>query len=227
MGRITALHRWIGLALSLVLILWTVTGLMFHLKPGWPGAYEMLDPVRRGSAIDIEAVQPPTAVAFRVREATGAGQPITRFELVDTALGPLYRVDLAGRAPVLVDARTGRVLSPLIVEDAVTLARDAASRSSHPDRYGEVTAQELGDDTVSITFDGGARVRVSRHDGSISQRGTDTDRIDRLYRLHYLQLSGNRTVDRVAAVVAIVATWALALLGIALFVGRLRSSRGR
>jgi uncharacterized iron-regulated membrane protein len=225
-SRIAALHRWTGLALAMVLLTWTITGLLFHLKPGWSGAYEMLDPARP-RAVDTGAVRPLPEVAFRVREATGATTAITGLTLFDTALGPLYRVTVDGRPPLLVDAISGRVLSPLTPDHAVALATDAAGRSSHPDRYGAVDSSLASDHEVVVRFAGGARVRVSRHTGAISQRGADTDRTDRLYQLHYLQLTGNPTIDRTVAVVAIAATWCLAILGIALFVRYLRSSRAR
>ncbi|HTM23228.1 MAG TPA: PepSY domain-containing protein [Kofleriaceae bacterium] len=221
MKRVAAIHRWLGLALALVLLAWTATGLLFHLKPGWSGAYEMLDPARPDATLDPATLQPITAVV------AGAGQgdhppPVTDLSLSTTTLGPVYRVGRAGAAPLLVDARTGARLSPLDAAAATAIASDAASRATHPDRFGTVSGTTVTDDAITVDFAGGAHVRVSRHDGSLSQRGPDTDRIDRYYRWHYLQLTGNHTVDRILAALAIAATWALVLLGLALFVARFR-----
>ena len=178
-------HRAVAIALVAPLVVWSVTGLLFQLKPGWGRAYDLLD-VARG-----------------------------RDETLDTAIGPLHRGahgQLVGRGPLTVD-------------EARALAIDAVARSPFRDDYGAVRAATIDRDVVRVDFDG-AVVEVGRDDARIAQHGGDTDRIDWLYRLHYLQWTGVAAIDRVLAIVGLVAIWVAAAAGCVLFVRR-RGQRSR
>jgi hypothetical protein len=177
-------HRACAIALVVPLVVWSITGLLFHLKPGWSRAYDQLDVARA-----------------------------PQLELVDTALGPLWRTRDA-----LIDT-TGRVRSPLSIDDAKTLALDAISRSRHRTAYGELRGATIVGDAVRVELDG-ATVEINRTDARISQRGADTDRIDWLYRVHYLQWTGNATIDRALAVLGLALIWLVFVPGIVLFVRR-------
>lgn len=178
------IHAWCAIVLAIALVVWSVTGLLFHLKPGWSRAYDMLS-IERGE---------------------------TREEL-DTAIGKLVRV--------------GGVLDrgPLTEDEARTLAVDAVARSRHAAGYGAPVGTTVTDAAVRVRFSGGAVVTVDRAGGWISQRGADTDRIDWLYRMHYLQWTGNRTLDRAIAILGLVLIWIVMIPGVALFVRRWRRLR--
>ena len=75
--------------------------------------------------------------------------------------------------------------------------------------------------TVHVAF-ANAVVDVDRASGRIAQRGADTDRIDWLYRIHYLQWSGHPTVDRVIPLVGLALIWIVAIAGLVLFFKRWR-----
>ena len=205
MGRLSwaRVHRWLSVVLVVPLAVWSITGLVFHLKPGWGRAYDQLA-IERPTTLHPASLAPPPP-------------DVQSLELFDTVLGPLYRIDGAR----LVDARTGqpRVLSP---DDARALAADAVARSPHG--YGAAGAVTADDATVHIAYANGVRVDVSRADARISQRGNDTDRIDWLYRIHYLQWTGNRSLDRVVAVAGLVLIWLVFVPGLVLFVRRLRAA---
>jgi hypothetical protein len=188
----------------LPLLIWTASGLLFLVKPGWSGAYEPL------TAFQDRPLDPGALVA--ISSLTVA--ELARVELAATALGPVYRVTDTKGSRVLVDARTGALLSPLTREAAMAVAIDAASRSSAQDRYGAPTSADQDERVISVAFAGGAVVEVGRNDLSLQQRGPDTDRIDLLYRAHYLQWTGVEALDRTLAVLGIVGTWALAALGV-------------
>ena len=210
------LHRVLGLLLLIPFLLWTATGLLFLLKPGWASAYEMLDAFDP-SPLDLGAVLAP---GDALRQA-GVAEPLQRLELGQTALGPLYRVRLReeGGAARLIDARSGRIVSPLTEDQARAIAAGAASRANARERYGAVVESNGVEDAVDVRFAGGAIVTVGRNDLNVSQRGLDTNRIDALYRIHYLQWTGHPSVDRALAIVAIGGTWVLAILGGLLFLG--------
>lgn len=211
------LHRWLGLLLLVPLLLWITTGLLFHLKPGWSGAYEMLD-----STPSPTELEPATIVSLE-RAVAGAGADpgaLASAELVLSDLGALWRLGFAGGRHVLVDARTGALRSPLDEEACRALAAGAASRARATDRYGAVTTVEGGQELTDVRFAGGAVVTVDRATGRLSQRGADTDRIDLFYRLHYVQWTGHRTFDRFLAVLVLAALLGLAALGTVLLIRR-------
>ena len=203
-------HRWLAILLVVLLAVWSITGLLFHLKPGWDRAYDMLSAERGGPLHPARLVAPATV-----------GDDVTGLELIDTALGPLYRVTNPAGS-FLVDATSGARRSPLSEADARTLALDAVSRSRHQVAYGEVGAVVARVDVVTFVFSGGATVEVGRADARMAQRGHDTDRIDWLYRIHYLQWTGNKTIDRAFAMFGLALIWAVIIPGIVLFVRRLR-----
>lgn len=205
-----AVHRWLAIVLVVLLAVWSVTGLLFHLKPGWDRAYDMLSVERGGPMHPDKLVAPSTA-----------GAEVTGLELIDTAIGPLYRVTTSSETR-LVDATTGRTRSPLSTEDAHTLVADAIARSAHHDAYGALTNTTTNPTSVIYETAGGVTIELDRGGARISQRGRDTDRIDWLYRIHYLQWTGNKTIDRAFAVAGLALIWAVIVPGLVLFVRRLR-----
>jgi hypothetical protein len=57
---------------------------------------------------------------------------------------------------------------------------------------------------------------------SFQQRGPDTDRIDALYRIHYLQWTGVPAIDKVLGLAGIILVLALSALGVRLLFGSKR-----
>lgn len=206
-------HRWLALALIAPLVVWSLTGLLFHLKPGWGRAYD-LPSIERADALAVARLVPPAQLVV--------DGEITHVELFTTALGPLYRVTTA-RGPALYDATTGARRSPLSADDAAALIRDAVARSPHAAAYGATIAPPaVAERAVTLAY-ASAVVELGRDDGALQQRGADTDRIDWLYRLHYLQWTGQRTLDRALGIVGLVVIWAAMIAGVVLFVrGRRR-----
>ncbi len=202
-------HRWLAIVLVVLLAVWSVTGLLFHLKPGWSRAYDMLSAERGGP------LHPGKLVALAT-----IGDEVTGLELIDTALGPLYRVTTPAGGS-LVDASTGLRRSPLSEADARTLALDAVARSRHQAAYGELATITAHGEVWSLRFTGGQTIELGTTDARISQRGSDTERIDWLYRIHYLQWTGNKTIDRAFAMFGLALIWAVIVPGLVLFVRRL------
>lgn len=201
------LHRVAALALVAPLVVWSITGLLFHLKPGWKRAYDMV-------SIEKPIDQPLTTTNV---VAVQSLPPFKRLELFGTALGPMYRLDRS----VLIDATTGKSRSPLSNEDARTLAQDAVARSAQRAGYGTFVDAKADESTVHVRF-ANAVVDVDRASGSLSQRGADTERIDWLYRIHYLKWTGVASVDRVLAIVGLGLIWFAMFAGIVLYVRRWR-----
>lgn len=207
-------HRWLAVVLVVPLAVWSVTGLLFHWKPGWGRAYDLLA-VEQSGPLDVHALAPITA-------AGAGGRAVERVELVATVLGPLYRVRTADGTHLL-DARTGRLRSPLSADDARALVADAIARSPHAAAYGAIGTVTVDGARARVTLAHDIVVDVDRHAARLRQHGADTERIDWLYRLHYLQWTGSRAVDRVLSVVGLALIWAVVVAGLVLFVrGRSR-----
>lgn len=197
-------HRWLAIVLVIPLIIWSVTGLLFHLKPGWSRAYDLLD-AERPAQVHLDKLVLPEGV--------------THVEVFSTAIGPLARVTTP-KGDELYDADTGTRRSPLPIDAAQALAVDAIARSHYASTYGATTRVTSTEATVTIELADGPVVEVGRNDGRLSQRGPDTDRIDWLYRIHYLQLTGNKTFDKILALAGLALIWLVLIPGVVLFMRR-------
>jgi hypothetical protein len=189
--RARALHRTLGIILLLPFFGWALTGLVFFIKPGYEGAYETLSPKTYPLDGAVTINPDPAWLEFRYFK-TVLGEHL----LVRTDAGWLH-LNPADRRPR--DKPT---------EDEVrTLLQDAFS--ANPRRYGNVT--KVSGDTAST--DTGVEVAVDWKRLSLQQRGTDTGRIDLLYKVHYLQWTGVTIIDRVVGLVGIGLVLVLTVLG--------------
>jgi hypothetical protein len=189
--RARTLHRVLGIILLLPFFGWSLTGLFFFIKPGYEGAYEVLSPKTYPLRGAVTINPDPSWLEFRY---------------VKTVLGEhlLVRTDAGWSHLNPADRRTRE--NP--TEDEIrTLLKDAFS--SNPRRYGNVV--KVTDVTAST--DTGVEVTVDWKRLSLQQRGRDTNRIDLLYKVHYLQWTGVAVIDRVLGIVGIVLLLALTVLG--------------
>jgi len=192
------LHRVIGIILLLPFFGWALTGLVFFIKPGYEGAYEALSPKTYPLERPVTVNPDPAWLEFRY---------------IKTVLGEhlLVRTD-AGWSHL--NPADGRPRAQPTEDEIRALLKDAFS--ANPRRYGSVT--KVSGDTAST--DTGVEVNVDWRRLSLQQRGADTDRIDLLYKVHYLQWTGVTVIDRVAGIVGIVLVLALTVLGARLAVKR-------
>jgi hypothetical protein len=198
--RTRKLHRIIGIVMLLPLAGWAVTGALFFVKPGWGAAYDSL-PVRTyplDSTVTI-ATRPGWLEVRRVR----------------TILGDhlLARTDEGWRQ---FDHASLAVVPPPTDDQVRTLVGDALA--INPARYGAIA----GVDHNVVSTATGARITLDWNRLALSQRGRDTDRIDWLYRVHYLQWTGHAGVDRVVGGAGLVLLLTLSAFGARLAIGRSR-----
>jgi hypothetical protein len=185
------LHRVIGLILLLPFFGWALTGLVFFVKPGYEGAYELLSPKTYPLDSALTINPDPSWLEFRYFKTVLGEHLIVRTSAGWTHLNP---ADMRPRAkPAEEDVR--RLLS-----DAFT---------ANPRRYGNVS--KVSGDTAGT--DTGVEVTLDWDSMGLRQRGRDTDWIDLLYKVHYLQWTGVKTLDRVLGFSGIVLLLALTVLG--------------
>jgi uncharacterized iron-regulated membrane protein len=191
-------HRIIGIVLLIPFFAWALTGLVFFIKPGYASAYEMLA---------------PKTYAFGDQTPVTADPDWQELRYIKTILGNHLLVrTTAGWTnldPVTLQPR------PAPTEDEVrTLLKDAFS--SNPQRYGEVVSVN----GYTATTNTGVEVTLDWKRMSMQQKGKDTDRIDLLYRIHYLQWTGQESVDRIVGLIGIALVLILTTLGALLAIKR-------
>lgn len=192
------LHRILGLLMLLPLLGWAATGFVFFLKPGYEGAYEML------------AVK---TYPLGRRYEIAPGSDWTEVRILRTKLGDhLLARTPAGRLHL--DPATMRPRSAPSESEARLLLLDAFS--ANPARYGLPVSVSNDIATTST----GIEVGLDWASLTLSQRGPDTERIDALYRLHYLQWTGIKWLDRALGLAGLVLLIALSMLGLKLALRR-------
>jgi hypothetical protein len=196
--KIRKLHRLIGLVLLLPFLGWVITGFVFFIKPGYAAAYEILTP-KTYPLTETFSVQPESAWREMRYVRTILGDHL----LVRTSEGALH-----------LDPRSKHQRNKPTDAELRQLLTDAFS--VNPARYGEITAI-TGDEITTST---GIHISLDWTRLSLLQRGPDTDRIDWLYRIHYLQWTGFKSVDKVLGLVGLTLVFVLTTMGAVLFFRR-------
>jgi len=181
---------------------WAVTGLIFFLKPGYAGAYAELRPhfLPLGDGSAGAAVAPRADWLEMRRVRTVLGEHL----LVRTADGRLH-----------LHAETGESFA--VPEEAALQTLVADAIAANAPRYGTVArAAKAEGATAAFETTTGVHVEIDWPTLTLQQRGADTERIDALYRVHYLQWTGVKAIDRVVGIAGLAGLVALTLLGLKL-----------
>jgi len=189
--RIRSVHRIIGILLFIPFFGWALTGLVFFIKPGYEGAYEMLALKTYPMTVGLPITSEPEWLELRYLR-TILGDHL----LVRTRSGWIQ-----------LDPTTKQQRNLPSEEDLRKLLKDAFT--VNPQRYGDISTIN----GTSATTNTGVEVSVDWNRMSLQQKGRDTDRIDRLYRIHYLQWTGVKSIDRVVGFVGIALVLVLTSLG--------------
>jgi hypothetical protein len=194
-------HRILGLILLLPICGWALTGFVFFVKPGYDAAYSGLH-VRAYPLEGLSAPQlRPDWLEMRLMRTILGDHLLVRVE------GARLHLDATTlRARELPDETAIRKL----IGDAIATERarygDIASVTRHPD------------DSPSASIETTTEVKIDLDWTTLAlqQSGRDTRCIDTLYRIHYLQWTGIRIVDRVLGVVGLASLIVLAMFGLRL-----------
>ena len=180
------LHRYVGVVLLLPLLGWAVTGFIFFLKPGYAGAYEILTP-KTYPLTGAASISPQSDwLEYRSFRTVLGDHLIVR---TDKGWMNLNLTDMQPRSePTQSEIE-------ILLKDAFTV---------NPQRYGNISS--ISGHTARTNT--GVEVTVDWNKLSLQQRGKDTERIDLLYKIHYLQWTGIKSVDK-----------ALGLIGLTLLIG--------
>jgi len=195
---VRTLHRLAGIVMLLPFLGWAATGIVFFTKPGYGAAYD---------ALPIKAYPLEEPIAVRADPAW------REVRYLRTILGPHLLVRTGGGwsqlDPVSLQPRTAPPDG-----DVQRLLADAFT--ANPARYGRIVNLAGG----VATTDTGAVITFDWNRLSLQQRGRDTDRIDFIYKIHYLQWTGHKAADRILGLVGLTLLIALTLLGARLAIRR-------
>lgn len=190
-----SLHRIVGLVMLLPLIGWAVTGAVFFLKPGYAGAYELLQ---------------VKTYPFETNIAIETDPSWTEARLVKTILGE-HLLARTSRGWLHLDPLSRQPWPEPSADDVSELVTDAFA--ANPARYGHIASIEGN----NITTNTGIRIKLDWGRLALAQSGKDTERIDTLYKIHYLQWTGINGVDKVLGGLGILLVLGLSALGARLF----------
>lgn len=170
---------------------WAITGMTFFIKPGYRGAYEMLAVKTYPLAADMSAKPQPGWREVRYLKTILGTHMLVRTDTGWVHLDPAT-LQPAG-APAEADVRR-------LLADAFT---------SNPERYGRVVSIANG----TARTDTGIEIAFDWNRLTLQQHGPDTDRIDLLYRVHYLQWTGQKSLDKALGLAGLVLLVTLTGLG--------------
>ena len=197
-------HKVLGLILLLPFLGWAVTGVFFFIKPGYSEAYQSLSVKTYPFETPLPQLKPK--------------DDWLQVKWLKTILGLHLMVKQANGWIHLNPSTLEQIESPdseavrRLVEDAIFDKRE---------RYGKLTSVE-GDKAITST---GAQISFSWSQMSLRQRAKDTDFIDRMYKIHYLQWTGIESIDKVLGIVGLGAVLILAVLGLRMAFPKRRTKR--
>lgn len=188
------LHKIIGLILVLPMLGWTITGMIFFIKPGYQAAYESLA-IKTYPLNDSFTISPKS--------------DWQKVSLVNTILGEHLLVKTADKtmhlAPEsLVDK------APPSEQAFKALLRDAFNGSN---RYGDIVSVN----GLSALTSTGVEIKLDWKNLRLSQKGQDTALINLLYKIHYLQWTGHKVLDQCLGILGLILLLTLTALGVRLY----------
>jgi uncharacterized iron-regulated membrane protein len=192
--RTRTVHRIIGIILLIPFVGWAITGLVFFIKPGYTGAYEVLTPKFYPINNQVLISENPNWLEVRYLRTILGDHLLVRTDFGWLNLNPN---DKRPRSAAT-DDETRR-----LVQDAFSI---------NPKRYGQIASVNGN----TVTTDTGVVVTIDWNRMSLQQTGKDTKWIDSLYRIHYLQWTGVRSIDRVVGLTGITLVLILTGLGASL-----------
>ena len=192
------IHRFLGWCLILPFFVWALTGLVFFIKPGYQAAFSYLT-VKTYSISNAVQLTP---------------QPEWQeIKLLQTVLGTHLMVKLSDGWQQL-NLTDFTVRPQPSADDLQRLIKDAISVD--PKRYG----QQLQKTEQGFVTDTGVQIQLDWASLSLSQQGKDTELINNLYKAHYLQWTGQKTIDQVLGVIGLVLLMLTTVVGVGLLVRR-------
>lgn len=192
-GRLSRrVHKLIGILLLLPMLVWSITGFIFFLKPGYARAYEPID-IKRYPLGELPEIAP--------------NEDRTELRWIRSILG-LHALQTSNTGTVQIHPQSGEPREQPDQEQIKRLLEDALG-AKDADVWGKI-AEITGSEAVTDT---GIHLKLDWQRMSIYQSGPDTDRINFYYDLHYLRWTGRKTIDQILGSLGLVLVMLAALSG--------------
>lgn len=195
-------HIWLSWIVGLQIVIWIATGLFMALSPIETVRGEHL--VKKAATLDLRsaAVLPPATVLAREKRA------VERLQLKTWAGRPTYEIHYADGRAGLVDAVSGKSLTPL-----TGIAAEMAARAVYAGREPDATATRVDPENIPLDFRrdepawavrfhdevisrGGTIFYVSAETGEVLARRTDRWRLyDLMWGLHIMDWGGRENFN--------------------------------
>jgi hypothetical protein len=190
------IHRITGLLLVLPLIGWTITGIIFFVKPGYQGAYDQL--VVKTYPLKTSFVIPESKDWKEVR-------------LLRTILGYhlLVKTDKGFQH---LDPISFKVKEPPTDLALTSLLND--SFSNKLERYGRVDSS----DNFKFFTSTGIEVSLNWERLTLRQKGDDTELINTLYKIHYLQWTPYKEINQYMGIIGLILLMTLTFFGMKIYI---------
>jgi hypothetical protein len=192
------IHRSLGWCLVLPFLVWAVTGLVFFIKPGYQAAFSYLSVKTYPVSQTIHINPQPQWQEIKLLQ-TVLGLHL----LVKNPEGwqQLKPDDLSLRP------EPSSTELELLILDAMQV--DA-------ERYGK----QLQSTAQGFVTETGVQIQLDWGSLTLSQQGKDTELINTLYKAHYLQWTGQKTLDQILGVVGLIALMLTTVVGFRLLLRR-------
>jgi hypothetical protein len=192
------IHQYLGLLMLLPFLAWAVTGVFFFIKPGYKAAYESL-PIKSYALVAIPEVQ----VEKNWNEVRWIRSILGNHLLIKNKQG---WQQINSQTMQQINAPSEQQIRQLI-NDAIQL---------NPKRYGQIQSV----DGLKVNMDTGVEINLNWSKMSLYQSGTDTQFINNMYKVHYLQWTGFKSIDKVLGIIGLGLVVILALLGLSMMFRR-------
>ncbi len=212
-------HKWIGLIVGVQVVLWIAGGLYMTWNP-----IEVVRGEHNKREVEPLALNDAGGI-IPVGEAIAAagGAPITGLSLGHFLGQPVYRLEPAEGSRLMVDARSGAVLSPISGEQALALAIADFTGEAKPDGANWLTETNLeyrGPVPVWQVYlhdEEDTRLYVSPVLGRVVARRTNTWRIfDFFWMLHIMDYKNRTDFNNPLVIIASIIGLVAAVSGVVL-----------
>lgn len=222
-------HIWLSWIIGLQILIWVATGLFMALSPIETVRGEHL--VRKPAAVDLRGatVRPPAAIVARET------RPVERLTLKTWLGRPTYELHYSDGRAAMVDAQSGKRLTPL-----TRTAAEMAARAAYAGPAAEAIATRVDPKAIPLDFRrdepawavrftgayvkrGGTIFYVSAETGEVLARRTDRWRLyDFMWGLHIMDWRDREDFNSPLLIVASVLAMASVLAGAVLLFTRHR-----
>lgn len=218
------LHKWLAAIVGIQLLAWSVSGLFMTVIPISQVRGE--HNIRKQETVDLRVGALVPIATVLDKAPAGA---VARVELRSVTGRPVYEIAIDGSSPVLLDGRSGALLSPIAETNAIEIAvadfagagrvtRAALITEKPPIEFrGDLPVWQISFDDVDETS-----IYVSAATGKVTARRSATWRIyDFLWSLHIMDYSERENFNHPLVIAAATIAFVLAVSGLALLYLRL------